>query len=256
MNEVQAYLNTKLLGRKIHYEFLTSSTQIIAHQWASNNAPDGAVVIADGQREGRGRSGKKWCSPIGTGIWMSVILRPPIPIRDATHFTLLSSVAVQKGIYSMVSPPIQIKWPNDLLINKKKVCGILTEARSSSNQLLYMVIGIGVNVNALHEDFPQELREIATSLRIESGEKISRSMLVAAILYQIELYYFEYLQRGFQSIKDDWEVHCGIMGTQISAFTAQGRVTGKVLQLSNHGELLIQTRQGVNAINSPFIELS
>lgn len=256
MNELQAHLNTQILGRTIQYEFLTSSTQTIAHEWASRNAPDGAVVLAEGQREGRGRSGKRWCSPIGTGIWMSIILRPPIPIRDATHFTLLSSVAVQKGIHSMIRLPIQIKWPNDLLLDGKKVCGILTEVRSSSNQLLYMVIGIGVNVNTLCEDFPQELKETATSLRIETGQEISRLKLVASILQQFELYYIEYLQRGFRLTKEDWEAHCGIIGKRISAHTSQGRVTGKVLQLTDQGELLVQTRQGTCAINSPYIELS
>ena len=102
LNELRSYLTTNKLGCMIQYEHLTSSTQTLAHEWAARGAAEGAVVIAEGQIAGRGRSGKQWSSPIGSGIWMSIILRPPISIKDATHFTLLTSIAVQKGIQCLV----------------------------------------------------------------------------------------------------------------------------------------------------------
>ncbi|MGA9173159.1 MAG: biotin--[acetyl-CoA-carboxylase] ligase, partial [Thermoactinomyces sp.] len=127
--EILPYLNTRAFGREIRYEHTTPSTQTIAHQWAREGAPEGAIVLAEEQKQGRGRMGRVWHSPPRTGIWMSLILRPPIPLPVASHLTLLASVGVREGIYRTTGLPIQIKWPNDLLIHGKKVCGILTELR-------------------------------------------------------------------------------------------------------------------------------
>ena len=121
---------------------------------------------------------------------------------------------------------------------------------------MYMVVGIGLNVNILREDFTYELQKTATSLLIECGKEISRPLLIASILQQLECYYMEYLQRGFECIKQEWEACSGILGRCITAQTAHGRVTGEVLHLSDRGELLIQTRHGKCAVNAPYIEMS
>ena len=255
MEELQSYLNTRILGHTMKYERSVFSTQTLAHEWAIQGASEGSVIIADTQSNGRGRSGKQWCSPVGTGIWMSLILRPNIPLKNATHFTLLTSVAVQKGIQTIVDLSIQIKWPNDLLINGKKTCGILTEVRSRSNQLLYMVIGVGINVNTLPGEFPHELRDKVTSLGIECGKKVSRPLLVASILQEMECYYLAYRERGFEYIRQEWEACSGILGKSVTAQAPHGRVTGKALELTDKGELIIQTKYGKCAINSPYIEL-
>jgi BirA family biotin operon repressor/biotin-[acetyl-CoA-carboxylase] ligase len=252
--EVIPHLQTRVFGRHIRYEFSTASTQILAHGWAREGAPEGAIVIAEEQLQGRGRMGRSWHSPPRTGIWMSLILRPPIPIMHASHLTLLASVGVWEGIRRVTGLPIQIKWPNDLLVQGKKVCGILTELRGEHDQIHYVILGIGMNVNTQAEHFPPELRKIATSLAIELGKPIHRAILLAAMLEELEKAYDRYLREGFSPIRERWEQVSGILGKTITARTPQGKIHGIAEHLNEQGALLIRTQQGIVPVFSAEIE--
>lgn len=252
--ELTPHLETKQFGREIRYQFQTTSTQVLAHQWAKEGAVEGALVLAEKQESGRGRLGRSWYSPPYTGIWMSLILRPKIPLAHAPHMTLLASVGVTKAIRRVTGLPVQIKWPNDLLINGKKVCGILCELRGEQDQIHYLVTGIGINVNTKETDLPPELKPIATSLAIELGSPIHRASLIAVILEELELIYTRYLAEGFPVVRTEWEQAAGMLGQMVKAHTSQGELTGKALSLNENGALLMQTENGIVPVYSAEIE--
>lgn len=254
--EIYPHLQTRHFGKTIRFSFSTPSTQILAHEWAREGAEEGAVVIAEEQTAGKGRLGRSWHSPPGTGIWMSLVLRPSIPIQAASHLTLLASLGVKEGIEAQVPVPITIKWPNDLLIRGKKVCGILTEMRGDLDAIDYVILGIGINVNLSKEIFPEELQKKATSLMIEAGKHIHRASLVASILKCLEDRYQQYLAEGFAPIREKWEQASQLVGKTITAHTFQGSVNGVVLGMNEHGALLIQTENGVVPIYSADLDLA
>jgi BirA family biotin operon repressor/biotin-[acetyl-CoA-carboxylase] ligase len=253
--EISYHLHTQKFGRKIRYQEVVHSTQILAHEWAREGIEEGALVVAEQQEAGRGRLGRKWYSPSHTGVWMSLILRPSILLTDASHLTLLASLGVKQGIERVTGLPIQIKWPNDLLIHGKKICGILTELRGEQDQVHYVIIGIGINVNTPKESWPEEIRRIATSLAIELGGPVHRASLIAAILEELEEVYQQYMNQGFTKIKAQWEKSSGILGKSIVARTAQGTYTGIAEQLTGQGALLLRTDQGLIPIHSADILL-
>jgi BirA family transcriptional regulator, biotin operon repressor / biotin---[acetyl-CoA-carboxylase] ligase len=252
--EIYPHLQTDVFGREIKYLAQTESTQIVAHQWAREGAPEGAVVIAEEQLQGRGRLGRAWHSPPGTGIWMSMILRPPIPLSHAPHLTLLASVAVQAALAESTGLPVKIKWPNDLLIHGKKVCGILTELRGEQDQIHYVIMGMGINVNVKTDDWPDWLKRVGTSLMHECGRPVHRASLAAGILYELERRYQMYLRQGFGPIRKAWQERAGMLGKQITARTTQGTMTGIAQELNEQGALLLRTQQGVVPVYSAEIE--
>lgn len=251
--EIQNELQTLSFGRQVRYEPVAKSTQILAHQWARAGAVEGSLVIADEQQEGKGRLGRKWHSPPKAGVWMSLVLRPPIPIQQASHLTLLASVGVSTAIINLANLPIQIKWPNDLLIHEKKVCGILTELRGDQDKIDYMILGIGINVNQQANQFPAELREIATSLAIESNQIFSRAHLIAAVMKQLEHYYHLYLKQGFEPIRNKWESLSNLIGKKITAKTPQKEVVGVAESLGMDGSLLVRSGDDLITIYSADI---
>ncbi|WP_124727368.1 biotin--[acetyl-CoA-carboxylase] ligase [Staphylospora marina] len=253
--EILPHLTTRSFGREIRYEPTTPSTQILARKWAREGAAEGSLVIAEEQVQGRGRMGRSWHSPPRAGIWMSLILRPPIPLAQAPHLTLLASVGVCLGIREFTGLPVTIKWPNDLLIHGKKVCGILTELRGEQDRIDHVVLGIGINVNAREEHFPPELKPIATSLAVEAGGEFHRAPLLAAILKQLEDVYHLYLREGFSPVREAWERAAGMLGQEVTAKTPQGTVIGVAERLNDQGALLIRTQGGEVAVYSAEIEV-
>jgi BirA family transcriptional regulator, biotin operon repressor / biotin---[acetyl-CoA-carboxylase] ligase len=249
------HLQTRSFGKEIRYQSTTPSTQRLAHQWARMGAPEGAVVIAEEQTQGRGRLGRNWHSPPQTGIWMSLILRPSIALMQASQMTLLAAVGVLQGIERITGLSPQIKWPNDLLIAGKKVCGILTELRGEQDQIHYMVVGIGINVNTTTAHFPPELRKTATSLALQLGGSVHRAPLLAAILAELEQRYEDYLLDGFSVIQTEWERRADMIGKVITARGSQGVMTGTAVRLNENGALLLHTAQGMVPIYSADIEM-
>ncbi|NSL52268.1 biotin--[acetyl-CoA-carboxylase] ligase [Calidifontibacillus erzurumensis] len=256
-NEIQLGLNTKFFGREIYYEESVDSTQKIAHRLAYEGAVEGTIVVSEEQRMGRGRLGRAWFSPIYTGIWVSIILKPEIAPQQAPQLTLLAAVSVVRGIQKATGIRCDIKWPNDILINGKKVVGILTELVAESDRINAVIVGIGMNVNQEREHFPEDLQAIATSLAIEGGHKWNRAAILQAVLKEMEDLYFDYLKNGFQVVKLLWESYAVSIGKQIKARTLTNSITGKALGITDEGVLLLEDEKGtVHRIYSADIEIN
>lgn len=255
-NEIQLGLKTETFGRYIHFEEEVTSTQKIALRLAYEGAKEGTLVIAEQQTAGRGRMDRKWFSPKGTGIWMSLILRPPIPPQKAPQLTLLTAVAIAQAIQEKANIVPDIKWPNDILINGKKCVGILTELQADPDRIHSVIIGIGINVNQTMEQFPEEIRTIATSLAIEKGERIQRAQLVQEILLRLERLYQQYLQYGFRPIKLLWEGYATSIGKEITARTLNGTIKGIALGITDEGMLMLEDEEKhIHYIHSADIQL-
>jgi BirA family transcriptional regulator, biotin operon repressor / biotin---[acetyl-CoA-carboxylase] ligase len=255
-DEIRLGLTTHFIGRNIHYEETVESTQRIAHHFASENVPEGTVIVAEEQLSGRGRMDRKWHSPKYTGIWMSLVIRPNIPLSNAPQLTLLTAVAIVQAIEETTDLLPEIKWPNDILINGKKVTGILTELQAEADRIHSIIIGIGLNVNQAVEDFPLELRETASSLFIESGEKVSRSEVIRSIFKNFEKLYTVYLDQGFLPIKLLWEGYASSIGKYIRARTITTTIEGKALGITDDGVLKVEDQTGsIHHIYSADIEI-
>jgi len=255
-NEVRLGLMTKRLGQNIHYEESVDSTQKIALQLSLDGVPEGTVVIAEEQTSGRGRMARTWFSPKYTGVWMSVVLRPNLLPQKAPQLTLVTAVAVVQAIEEIASLKPQIKWPNDILINGKKITGILTELQAESDRINSVIIGIGMNVNQELEGYPEELRTIATSLRIETGKVINRAELIKLVLAKLEYLYDLYLTEGFYPIKQLWESYAVSIGKMITARMLQGDLYGKALGITDDGALMMEDETGkVHLVYSADIEM-
>ncbi|MDZ5711989.1 biotin--[acetyl-CoA-carboxylase] ligase [Jeotgalibacillus haloalkalitolerans] len=254
-NNLLVGLQTDRLGRFVHFFESVESTQKIAHRLAQENADEGTLVIAEEQVSGRGRMARTWYSPKGTGIWMSLLLRPSLPPQKAPQFTLIAAVAIVEAIEKVCGLKVDIKWPNDLLINGKKITGILTELQADSEQIHSLIIGIGINVNQDIEDFSEEIQQIATSLHIESGKTFSRAGIVQEILFNLEKYYAVYISEGFEPIKEIWEKYAITIGKHITARTLNKEIKGLASGITNEGVLkLIDENGETHLIYSADIE--
>ncbi len=255
-NEISLGLKTLNLGRVIHFEESVGSTQKIAHQLAHDGALEGTLVVAEEQTSGRGRLNREWFSPKYTGVWMSLILRPNLPPAKAPQLTLLTAVAISQAIEEVTSLRPDIKWPNDILLNKKKTVGILTEMQAEADKINSVIIGIGINVNQQLEHFPEELHTIATSLSIELKKPINRAELIQMVLLKFENLYQIYLEHGFYPIKLLWESYAISIGKKIIARTITGTLTGTAKGITEDGVLMLEGEDGkISYIHSADIEL-
>ncbi|AZK47204.1 biotin--[acetyl-CoA-carboxylase] ligase [Paenibacillus lentus] len=232
-------MNTKSFGRKLKLLEVTTSTQEEVRLLAELGAAEGTLVIAEEQTIGRGRQGRRWHSPAGKGVWMSLLLRPPLPLTRAPQLTLLSAVAVCRAIRAVTGVEVGIKWPNDLLVHGRKICGILLESIGEDEMIRYCIAGVGIDANLEPSDLPPELRTIATSLQIESGRKVDRVVLIGAVIAELEKFYELYLEEGFAPIGHLWEALSVTTGQDITVKTAQGEVRGRAMGLDENGGLLV-----------------
>ncbi|OAZ48612.1 biotin--[acetyl-CoA-carboxylase] ligase [Paenibacillus polymyxa] len=238
-------LNTQSFGQRIVVLDSTVSTQQDAMRLAEEGAPEGTLVLAEEQTAGRGRLGRKWYSPRGKGIWMSIVLRPTQPLAFTPQLTLLTGVAVCRAIRRLTGVEAGIKWPNDLLIHGRKVSGILLESATEDQRVRYCIAGIGIDVNLNVEDYPEELSHVGTSLKIEAGLEVDRTALIAAVLEEMELLSKLYAEQGFQPIAMLWEALSVTMNRSVRAHTGQGiAVEGTAVGLDPSGALVIETNQG------------
>ncbi|EIT86616.1 bifunctional protein BirA [Fictibacillus macauensis ZFHKF-1] len=254
--EIKRHLQSTVLAKHIRYEESVKSTQEIAQRLSYEHCPEGTLVIADEQTGGRGRLGRSWQSPKGSGIWMSLILRPDIPLQKSPQLTLLAAVSVAKAIYKTTGMQAEIKWPNDILLNGKKAVGILTELQAESDRIHAVIIGIGINVNVAETEFDPSLRDIATSLKIEGNEDVNRAKLVACIMEEMETLYHEYLQNGFGLIKLLWEGYAESIGKRIRVRTLHEQKEGIAKGITEEGVLLLEDDLGeIHHIYSADIEI-
>lgn len=237
-------LQTDWLGQQLYVYNQVASTQALAHELATDSASHGTVIVANEQTGGRGRLGRVWHSASGTGIWMSFIVHIDLPLMKVPQLTLLSSVAVLRALRSVSGCSLEIKWPNDVLCNGRKVAGILTELSAEADRTNYVVLGIGINVNQSQDEFPEEIHHIATSLASETGQQVDRNSCIAAILKEWEDLYLLYLEHGFKPIKTLWETHALSLGKQIVARTPQGKLEGLAKGITDDGVLLLEDNRG------------
>jgi len=240
---VRPELGEGAIGRRIVHFFRADSTNTIALRLASEGAEHGTVVVAEEQTAGRGRLGREWYSEKSSGIYVSVLLRPPLAPAAAPALTLMAGVAAQAAVERASGLVTDIRWPNDLLLNGKKLCGILTEMSAEVDRLHAVVIGIGINVN--HREIPDELRAIATSLRMETGKTHSRVQVLAALLRELEHYYELLLQQGAAAIVERWTaVSTYARGKRIVVRTPSGEFQATTAGLESSGALRIRRDDG------------
>ncbi|VVB90534.1 Putative biotin ligase [uncultured archaeon] len=238
---VKAGLKTQIIGRDIQYFKETESTNTIAREIAGS-VEEGTVVIAESQTGGRGRMGRKWISPEG-GIWLSIIIKPKIQPLYASRITLLAGVSVAKTIRSY-GLPAKIKWPNDVLINGKKACGILTEIEAEIDLIDYCVVGIGIDANVDTESFPEEARETSTSLKKELGSGINRVEFVQKLLEEFESLYLKFQKDGFSPILEEWRNMSATIGEWVKITTQARTIYGEAIGVDSEGALVLETGEG------------
>lgn len=238
-------MQTQILGNQVEVHRCIDSTNTRAKELALEGAPEGFLIIAEEQTIGKGRLGRHWVSPPGVGIWMSLVLRPKLYPSDAPKITLIAALSMVEAINSVTGLKAGIKWPNDILIRGRKVCGILTEIHADPDIIDYVVLGIGINVNTKQSDFPEALRDAATSLYIEKGHKITRNDMIRAVIERIEVNYTKYLDsRDFDSVLSELRRHSVTLGRQVKVIGRTEALEGVALDYAEDGALLIQTENG------------
>jgi BirA family biotin operon repressor/biotin-[acetyl-CoA-carboxylase] ligase len=242
--EIEEGLNAQIMGKHImHYDSI-SSTQDIAAEMARMGAVEGTLVIAETQDKGRGRKGRNWVSLPQGGIYLSLILRPNLMPAQVVQIPLIAGVALTKAIRETVSLQPMIKWPNDIIVGKKKVGGILTEMSSEIDGVNYVILGIGLNVNMPASLFDENISDIATSLIDQCGKNTSRVKLVQNFLCEFELFYEKFLTDGFTSIRDEWKGLNNTIGSPVKITDGITSIEGEALDIDNDGFLLVRKENG------------
>ena len=236
--------DARVIGRDIRVFESTTSTNDVIEKLAHDGVKEGVVVLAESQTRGRGRLGRQWMSPAGKGLWFSVLLRPDLPPQATTQLTVASATALRRALAAETGLRPEIKWPNDILLSGKKVCGILTELSAEVDRVKYVILGIGVDVNLNTADFPAELRDSATSLKAELGKALSRAELAVEILRQLDADYAKIIAGEFAAIADEWEEHCTTIGRQVTIRAGDREVRGRAESLGEDGALLVRTEHG------------
>lgn len=233
-----------IVGRDLRVLAETTSTNDEAEQAATANHREGLAIFAECQTAGRGRLGRQWSSPAGKGLWFSILLRPQLPPADCTQLTAATATALVRAIKSATGITPEIKWPNDLLWRGKKLAGILTEMSAELDHVRHVIIGIGINVNQTNSDFPRELRPTATSLKLATGQSVSRAELAVAALRELDRDYTRILTGQFNAVASEWAGHCTTLGREVDIQMGQRRLTGRAEALDESGALLLRSQHG------------
>jgi BirA family biotin operon repressor/biotin-[acetyl-CoA-carboxylase] ligase len=242
-SELKWQLNTKIIGRKILSYNVVDSTNIIAFSLAEQNAPEGTVVFAEGQNKGRGRFGRRWVSPKSKGIYLSIVLRPKVASSEAALITLLAAVSCAETIRKACGLRALIRWPNDILVNSKKVCGILTEMQTEDNKVKFIVLGIGINVYTAVSKLPLG----ASSLCTEAGTgriHISRLELARELLRRIDREYILFKRRGSTNIIVQWQNLSALSGKRIKVYFPHRTIEGQAQDIDEQGALIVRLDNG------------
>ncbi|HIL25002.1 MAG TPA: biotin--[acetyl-CoA-carboxylase] ligase [Verrucomicrobia bacterium] len=243
--DLQSRLATgQVIGNVIRVLPQTTSTNDEASRAALEDHPEGLVIFAESQSAGRGRMGRRWSSPAGRGLWFSVLLRPSLAPSECTQLTAASANALVRAIQSTTGITPEIKWPNDLLIKGKKIAGILTEMSAELEHVRSVVLGIGIDVNQTASEFPADIRNIATSLKLATGKSVSRADLAEAVLHELDREYARILAGDFAAVAEEWAGYCTTLGKLATIDMGTRRVRGRAEALDENGALLLRTEHG------------
>lgn len=251
--EIVPLLATHDLGRTLHYRDTLPSTNDFAYRLAQEGAFSGEVVITEQQTQGRGRRGRAWVSPPGLNLYFSAILRPELPPQRAPELTLVTAVAVAETLRE-AGAAAHIKWPNDLQIGGRKVAGVLTELSAEPDQVHFVIVGVGVNLNARRTDFPPEVAEVATSLAEERGQRVPRALFTAAVLTRLEHWLDRHQDEGFEPIREAWKSLTSTLGQDVLVKTERREFTGTAVDIDEAGALLVRTGAGVERVVAGDVE--
>ncbi|MGA9467951.1 MAG: biotin--[acetyl-CoA-carboxylase] ligase [Exiguobacterium marinum] len=237
-------------GQVVHAFDQVDTTQRIAHELAQQHVTEGTLVISEEQTSGRGQLGRNWHNPKHVNIAASVILRPELPIRDASKLTLMAASAFARALNNR-NIDVTIKWPNDLLMNGKKIGGILTEMQTEGDRIQAVILGFGINVNG--EEIPTELAHRATSLYLETETKYHRSEILADLLTELEIEYDQFLESGFAPICTNWMRHAAYLNETVTIHASRTTRTGVMRGISDEGALLLEEEGKIESIYSAEI---
>ncbi|HZJ56988.1 MAG TPA: biotin--[acetyl-CoA-carboxylase] ligase [Clostridia bacterium] len=238
-------IDTGTMGRNIEVHDTINSTNNRARELALAGAPEGTLIIAETQTVGRGRLGRNWISPKGRGVWMSLILRPDIPPEKAPGITTVIAVAIRRALNQLTGLDFGIKWPNDIIMDGKKVCGILTEMHGDMDRIYYVAVGIGINVNLGKSDLPAELIQTATSLNVGMGENMDRRSIIARAMKEIEDTYSRYIEDGdFDAILKECKMHSLTLNRSVTVIGRDGEFEGYAIDFDADGSLLVKMQDG------------
>ena len=236
---LKAAFSRMMIGKTLYFFPETGSTNTLAFRLAEEGASEGTVVIADSQTEGRGRMKRKWLSPPASNLYTSIILRPEMSPALASPLTITAGVAVAELLSSYCPGAVHLKWPNDVLINGRKVCGILASAKTNGRRTEFVVLGIGLNINMKKDDMPPDLRESVTSLREETGCDLSRLSVTVKLFEQMGKFYNIFLNEGFAPIRDLWHDYFGVMNKHVEVACGEEMIGGKAAGVDETGALIL-----------------
>ena len=241
--EIESLMDTKWAGSNVVYYDEIDSTNNRAKEAGDNKAPHGTLFVADMQVAGKGRRGRVWQSPAGSSIYMTILLYPEISPLKAPQLTLVMAIAVAEGIKEVTGLDTKIKWPNDIVVNGRKICGILTEMSTEIDYINHVVIGAGINVN--QDDFPEDIRKTASSLKMELGKQVKRSELIAAIMKSFEKDYEIFVKTedlsGLQELYNSMLVN---LDRDVKVLEPGNEYEAHALGINKTGELIVRTAEG------------
>ncbi len=237
---------TKIIGQNVYYIEECPSTNTLAKE--NSHLEDGTLFICDNQTSGRGRHGNLWVCDGDNSIAMSILTKPDLAPEKASALTLVTGLCVKNTLSELYGADILIKWPNDLVLNKKKISGILCEMSAEKNLLQYCICGIGINLN--NTLFPDEIKNIATSLYSETGKKLSKEAIISKIAEEFEILYNEFLKNGLKNIISDYKKCLITLNKEVKIITPTKSYTAKCIDINESGELIVKTDNGFSVISS------
>jgi BirA family biotin operon repressor/biotin-[acetyl-CoA-carboxylase] ligase len=244
LEKLQESLRTKRFGKCVFFSRKVGSTSDWAKKVVKMGAEEGTVTAAEIQTAGRGRLGREWISPRG-GLWFSIILRPDQKAREAAKLVFVASLAVAEVLKEKYGLRTETKWPNDVLVSGKKICGILAEMSTKDEKVDYVILGVGVNANFSPDDvFPKSLRIKATSIENELGKKIRLESFLKALLEKMEMLYDQYLEAGFSNLLEEWKKYAEFLGHRVVVRDRKERLNGLALDVDMDGTLVLKLQQG------------
>ncbi|RGR61866.1 biotin--[acetyl-CoA-carboxylase] ligase [Agathobacter rectalis] len=248
--EIKSLMHTDWVAKEVLYFDTIDSTNTKAQELAEKGYPSGTLVVADKQESGKGRRGRSWVSPSGTGIFMTLMIKPDINPNNASMLTLVAALAVAKAITSVTGEEAMIKWPNDIVVNGKKVCGILTEMNAQFDYINHIVVGIGINVH--NESFPEEISQMASSLMIEAGGKrFHRAQIIAETMSYFEQYYDTFLKtQDLSALVREYDELLVNRNKSVRVLDPKEPFDGKAMGITPKGELIVDTWESRKLVSS------